>query len=267
LRGPFFFESQNNNMRKLPRLNRFKAALIHLALSAMVAASTFTVIYSLWFPGELFKAAGGLKLFFLIAGVDVTLGPLLTLVVFVPGKKGLRFDLTVIALLQVAGLAYGVSVLAEARPAYVVFVKDRFELARANYITPQALEKGRAAGYGEIPLTGPRMVGSRLPTDPDEQFRIASEALAGGVDLHGYPQYYRPYEEVREEVLRAAQPLDRLRRLNPERQDALDRVLAELGRKEAEVRYLPFPAGIRDLSVLVDAKDARVLRMVDLRPW
>jgi hypothetical protein len=254
-------------MRKLPRLNRFKAALLHLAISAVVAAATFTVIYFLWFPGELFKAAGGLKLFFLIAGVDVTLGPLLTLVVFVPGKKGLRFDLTVIGLLQVAGLAYGVSVLAEARPAYIVFVKDRFELARANYITPEALEKGRAAGYGKVPVTGPVIVGSRLPTDPDEQFRIASEALAGGIDLHGYPQYYRPYDEVRDEVVRMAQPLDKLRRYNADRANELDRALAELGRKEEEVRYLPFPAGIRDLSVLVDAKDGRVLRMVDLRPW
>ena len=83
---------------RFTRMNRFTAALVHLSLSALVAAAAFTIIYFLWFPGALFGAAGGLKLFALIVGVDVALGPLLTLVVFVPGKKGLKFDLTVIAL-------------------------------------------------------------------------------------------------------------------------------------------------------------------------
>ena len=56
------------------RMSRFRAALIHLSLSALVAALTFAIIYLLWFPGALFAAAGGLKLFFLIVGVDVKIG-------------------------------------------------------------------------------------------------------------------------------------------------------------------------------------------------
>jgi hypothetical protein len=251
---------------RFTRMNRFKAALIHLSLSALVAAAAFTIIYFLWFPGALFGAAGGLKLFALIVGVDIALGPLLTLVVFVPGKKGLKFDLTVIALLQVAGLAYGVHVLAEARPVYIAFVRDRFELARANHISPEALEKGRAKGYGELPWTGPRIVGVELPTDPDEQFKLMASASAG-IDAQGYPQYYVPYEQVRDEVLKYAQPVDRLRKHNPGDPGAVDREVAKTGRKAEELRYVPLPAGILDLTVFVDAKDARVVALSPLRPW
>lgn len=247
-------------------MNRFGAALVHLSISALVAAAVFATIYFLWFPGELFAAAGGLKLFFLIVGVDVTLGPLLTLVVFVPGKKGLRFDLATIAVLQLAGLAYGVHVLAEARPVYIVFVKDRFELARANYISPEELEKGRARGFGELSWTGPRIVGSELPTDPDEQFRIATSAMAG-IDLQGFPRYYLPYEQVRDQVLRHAEPIARLRKYNAENPGAVDRAIAATGMREEDLRFLPLPAGILDLAVLVDARDARVVRLANVRPW
>lgn len=245
-------------------LNRYQAALIHLGLSAAIATATFVVIYFLWFPGALFAAAGGLKLFFLIAGVDVCLGPLLTLTVFVPGKKGLEFDLAVIAMLQVAGLTYGVYMLSQARPVYVAFVRDRFELARANHIAPEELEKARANGYGRLPLTGPRVVGTRLPTDPDEQFRIANSGLAG-IDLQGYPQYFVPYEQVRAEVLKHAQPLSRLRALNPP--DKVERALARLERPDEGLRFLPMRAGVKDLAVVVDARTGDVVRLLNLQPW
>jgi hypothetical protein len=42
-----------------------------------------------------FEAAGGDRLIFILAAVDVTLGPLITLIIFKAGKKGLKFDLAV----------------------------------------------------------------------------------------------------------------------------------------------------------------------------
>ena len=247
-------------------MNRFRAALVHLALSMAVATAVVLAIYFVWFPDVLFEGAGGRELFFLIAGVDVVLGPLITLIIFVPGKKGLKFDLVTIAVLQVAGLVYGVHILAEARPVYIVFVKDRFEVARANHISPEDLEKGRAKGFGELSWTGPRIAGSQMPTDPDEQFRIMTSGMAG-IDLQGFPQYYLPYEQVRAEVLKAAQPIDKLRKYNAASPGAVDRAIAATGMREEELRFLPLPAGILDLAVLVDARDARVVRLVNVRPW
>ena len=97
-------------------MNRFRAAATHLGLSLLVASAIFLPVYFFWYPSALFDTAGGRDLFLLIAAVDVTLGPLLTLIVFRSGKKGLAFDLSIIAAMQLVALSYGVWVLFEARP-------------------------------------------------------------------------------------------------------------------------------------------------------
>jgi hypothetical protein len=247
-------------------MTKTKAAAIHLALSLVVATTTFLAIFFLWFPGALFEAAGGRKLFFLIAGVDVVLGPLLTLIIFAPGKKGLKFDLTVIALLQVSALAYGVHVLSVARPAFIVFAVDRFVLTRANEVVPGSLERARANGFGELPLDGPRLVGSRRPQDPTELSELMG-ATFQGADVHNFPHLYVPYEQARQAVLQAAQPIARLRPFNKHQPAAVDQALRKAGRNEQELRFLPMRAGRQDLTVFVDAADGRVVDIVDLKPW
>ena len=65
--------------------HRIRAGLIHLSLSASIAALVFLPIYFFWYPDVLYDYAGGRDLFLLIVSVDVTLGPLITTVIFVPG--------------------------------------------------------------------------------------------------------------------------------------------------------------------------------------
>lgn len=244
---------------------RLKAGGIHFALSATVAALVFAVIALVWYPDGLLPGAGGLELFLVVAGVDVVLGPLLTFIVFVRGKKGLAFDLVVIALLQVAALVYGMHILFEARPAYIVFVKDRFEVVRANEIDEPDLVKGRA-GFDTIPLTGPRVAAVRMPKDPAEAYRILMSGIAGK-DVQTYPHHYVPYEELRAEALAKAKPVSDLRVLNPARGADIDAIAAALGKSDGELRFLPVRAGKRDLVALLDARDGRALKFVALRPW
>src|SRR3954467_13186844 len=80
--------------------HRVRASAVHFTLSVIIATAVFCIIYFVWFPGVLFDGAGGSALLRLIFFVDVTLGPLLTFIVFVPRKKSLVFDLSVIAALQ-----------------------------------------------------------------------------------------------------------------------------------------------------------------------
>ena len=113
-------------MFALASLNRYQAAGIHLAISTLVAATVLAALLLVWYPQPYFRLAGGPGLMLTLIGVDVVMGPVLTLVVFDPRKKSIRIDLTVIVLLQLAAFAYGLSVIAQARPAYVVFSGDRF---------------------------------------------------------------------------------------------------------------------------------------------
>lgn len=248
-----------------PAMNRYRAALTHFGISALVVGTVFVLVYFLWYPEPLFRGAGGRDLFLVLAMVDVTVGPLITLIIFKPGKKGLKFDLATIAVLQVAALAYGTHVVFEARPAWVVFLKDRFDLVRANQVQEESRQKAKEP-FRRLSLTGPKIAAARIPTDPDEQFRTMVSALAG-IDVSSYPQHYVPYDEVRAEVLAKARPFRELRELNPDSAPEIDRLLRDLGRAEAQIAFLPLRAGKSDLAVLVDAGSGAVLRLVDLRPW
>lgn len=123
-------------MPTLVSLNRYKAAGIHLAISAAVAVVVLALLLLVWYPQPYFRLAGGAGLMLILIGVDVVMGPLLTLIVFDPAKKSLKLDLAVIAALQVAALAYGITVIAQARPVFVVFAGDRFTVVAANQIDP-----------------------------------------------------------------------------------------------------------------------------------
>jgi len=246
-------------------MTRSRAALTHFALSMLVVGMVFVVVYFVWYPEPLFRGAGGRDLFLVLAFVDVTIGPMITLLIFKPGKRGLKFDLAVIAILQVAALAYGAHVVFEARPAWIVFLKDRFDLIRANQLFEEEREKWKPP-FDKEPLAGPRIVGARVPKDPDEQFRTMLTALSGA-DVSSFPQHYVPYEAVRADAAAKARKLAELRRLNPGREAEVDGALAALGRKEEEVAFLPLRAGKRDLTVLVDARSGDVLGITDFKPW
>ena len=244
-------------------MSRYRAALIHFGLSLAIVGSVFLVVYFLWYPGPLFARGGGLDLFLVIALVDVTIGPLITLIIFKSGKWGLRFDLVVIALLQVSALAYGVYIVFQARPVWLVFVRDRFEVVRANYVLEPAKAK---PPFDKVSLTGPRIAGAVLPKDPGEQFRLALTA-ASGFDVQSYPQFYVPYEEVRAEAAAKGKPISELRRLNAADAGRIDRAMASLGRKDTEVAFLPVRAGKKDLVMFIDARSGAILQLAPFEAW
>lgn len=244
---------------------RTRAAALHLAISVTVALAVFAVIYFLWYPGELFASAGGRQLFLLIACVDVAIGPLITFIIYVPGKWGLKFDLVVIALLQAAALAYGTWVLYESRPVWIAFVHDRFELVRANRILEEERAKAKPP-YSEKSVTGPALVATRRPTTPDDQLRIGMSALQG-FDLQSYPQYYVPYDEARERVRAQAKPLDALHAFNPGAKAAIAALPAKYGRSAAALGFVPMRAVDNDLTAIVDVASGDFLGVENLVPW
>lgn len=243
---------------------RIRAALVYLAASAIVATIVFTTVFFAWYPPPFFAAAGGLDLLKIMVSVDLTLGPAVILVIYKPGKWGLKFDIVTLAILQFSALMYGVYVLFEARPVYVVFVKDRFEIARANGFPEGELAKG--GPYSSLSFTGPRWVGVKLPTDKDEAFKLLVSGL-GGVDAQYYPKYYVSYDSVMAEVAAHAQPIDVLRKRNPADIARIDEMVARTGKPEAAIGFVPIRAGKSDLSAIVERKTGEVLRVSGVPPW
>ena len=246
-------------------MSRWQASGIHLGISAVIAAVVLAVIYLVWYPQPYFTAMGGEQLVFLLIGVDVVIGPLVTLIIFKSDKKGLVFDLAVIGFMQAAALVYGVTVAAEARPVYSVFVVDRFEVVSANAIDAAELAKVRRNEFKSLPWTGPRVVGVEKPTDNAEHNRIVF-AMAEGKDLQHFPQHFVPYADVAAEAGRRAQPLDALRRFNRERAGEIDAFVRRHGLNEADVGFLPLRARRGERSVIV-RRNGEILGTLDLSPW
>jgi hypothetical protein len=245
--------------------SRVTAALLHLAISALVVGSVFLVVYLVWYPPPLFQSAGGRHLFLVLALVDIGLGPLITLIIYRRGKPGLRFDLATIGLLQLAALGFGAHVVYQARPAWIVFAHDRFDLIRANQVVERSL-KGAAERFRHISSTGPRIAAARQPDDPQERLAISLSAVQG-IDITSHPHLYREYAEVRHEAAAKAKPLAELRALNPGEQDEVARLAARLGRPEAQLGFLPIRAGKTDLAMVIDAATGDILGMSSLKPW
>lgn len=137
---------------------RWGAFAIHLAISVLILIALLAVIFFIWFPRDLIFAGGvgGLKI---LMGVDLVLGPLLTLIVYQQGKKSLKMDLTVIGLLQFACLAAGLWLIFNERPQVQVLADDGIHLLAASDFKYYEIEPP------ELPGPSPKYVLLDLPED------------------------------------------------------------------------------------------------------
>lgn len=247
--------------RNLHLPTRLKAAVVHLSLSAAVAALTALLVFWLWFPYPYREVAGGRDLFLLILGVDVVCGPILTLVLFDPRKprKELVRDLSLVALIQVAALAYGIHTMMQARPVLLAFEADRFRAVSAAEIDPDKLSQA-PAGLQTFSWAGPQTIGVRIPKPSDPDFMSNLDISMAGLDVTFRPAFWRPYDEQRATVLQKAKPLVELRRKHPDQAGAINRAVAEAGLAEDKLGYLPLQSRRNgDWVALVNRANADVV--------
>ncbi len=247
-------------------MSRWKAASIHLSISLGLGLLAGLLLLGLWYPSPFFHAAGADELVLLLVGIDLALGPLLTLIVFRSGKRGLRFDLAVIGCLQAAALIYGLTVISRSRPVFLVGAVDRFTLVSANDIDASDLAKASSAEFRSLSWTGARLVGAALPTAIEERNTLIFSG-AGGKDIESMPQYYVDYTAVAAELLRRAKPLDALPNLDANARAKLDAALTNVKHEKGNVVWLPLVARRNDLVMLLDKDNGAPLRAVALAPW
>ena len=243
------------------QVNRWRASGIHLIISAGIAVTVLTLMLVVWYPPPLFEAAGGNDLALILVVVDVVIGPLLTLVVFKAGKRGLKLDLVVIAAFQLVALLYGCHIIFLARPGFVVFVKDRFEVVSVVELESERLAEATYPQFRNPSWTGPKLVFGAWPTDHAGQRRLLDVTFAG-LDLQHFPSYYRPYAEGKAQILSRAQAISRVRETDPSAARVIDAWLSRSGLNEQGLRYLPLRARQGWVAVLIDQETARPLKML-----
>lgn len=249
-------------------MTRWKASAIHLAISITIALVTLTLMLALWYAPPFFSAAGGREVLLIMLGVDVTLGPLITLLIFNPAKglNKLRFDLAVIALLQLSALAYGVNIMFHSRPAFVVYSKGSFDLVLANEISDADLAQVKDPIFQALPLTGPQFAYTAMPADIKLRNQVVMAAFYGK-DLPLFPQYYQEVKPHLAELADTSRPLSELKKYNPYRVSELERIITERKWREDLVGYLPLRSKFGDIAIVVSRQTGLVVGSLDMQPW
>lgn len=114
------------NFSKPLLITKLKATGVHLCLSLVVFVYLAYQMYFNWYPQPYFSVDGGWQGIRLVGAIDLVLGPLITFLIFNPGKsrKEIVFDLITIAVIQLGALAYGVHTTYSQRPVAIILIDE-----------------------------------------------------------------------------------------------------------------------------------------------
>ncbi|HSV47928.1 MAG TPA: pilus assembly protein, partial [Ramlibacter sp.] len=208
--------------------------------------------------------SGGRELFLILVAVDVILGPLITLAIFDRRKsiRELRLDLSVVALLQLAALGYGMWTVAVARPVHLVFEIDRFRVVHAVDVPLELMDRAEP-GVSAFPWNGPTPLAVR-PFRSDTERADATIAALRGVALGARPDLWQPYTAARERVLKVAQPAAQLKSRLGVRAGEIDTVLRSAGRSLDNTAYVPMVGRKAFWTAFIDPATADVVAFMPL---
>jgi hypothetical protein len=243
---------------------RLRAVAIHFTISSAIAAVAALLVFALWYPYPYREISGGRELFLLVVIVDVILGPLMTLAIFNRDKsrRMLVFDFSVIGLLQVLALAYGLWTMHLARPVHLVFEFNRFAVVHAIDVPEELLDRA-PAGITALPVSGPTLLAVRPFRSAGEEMETTLAAI-GGVDLSARPDLWQAYDQARPRVKQEAKPIATLKQRFPQQAGEIDAVLARAGRDAASTAYLPMKGRKTFWTVFIDSATADVVGFLPL---
>ncbi|MEN8136193.1 MAG: hypothetical protein ABFS18_11760 [Thermodesulfobacteriota bacterium] len=185
----------------LPK-NRWLAFASHFGISLLIFLALLLIIVFFWYPGALFAAAGGWQGIRIVVGVDLVLGPLLTLIVYDIAKprKVLFRDLLVIVLIQFSCLVGGVYVVFDERPVTVTYVHDKFYVLKNS----DFIKSGTDPKTLGLNLMTPKIFYTELTQLSDES-GVEAEVIVGlynftGNDLAYRTDLYVPFPKTSKEA-------------------------------------------------------------------
>ena len=240
---------------------RFKFFLSHLSISSLIALLVIGLVFFIWYPSPLASAVGVTHIFLMLLVIDVILGPLLGLLVYKEGKKTLKFDLSVIILIQIAALCYGVYSIEQGRPAWLVYNVDRFELVRKNELVDTNIQQAQPQ-FQKPSWFKPQYVAAEFAKDIQQRNDEMFAEVLGGISIAQRPERYVELTQAKTQIQQRAQNLELLKQFND--QQSVQKILAKYPQADA---FVPLKATAVDMTVLINKEKGEVVKIVDLRPW
>ena len=240
---------------------RLKFFFSHLSISFLIALLVIGLVFFVWYPAPLAKAVGVTNIFLMMLAIDVIVGPILGWLVYQEGKKTLKFDLSVIILIQIAALCYGVFSIEQGRPAWLVYNVDRFELVRKNELVDTNIQQAQPQ-FQQPSWFKPQYVATEFAKDIQQRNDEMFAEVLGGISIAQRPERYVELTQATTQIQQRALPLKELEQYNPKTD--VEKTLAKYPKADA---WLPLKANAIDMVVLVNKESASIIKIVDLRPW
>ncbi len=177
---------------------RLKAFALHLSGSVCALSLILGGLYLGWYRWPGWRLADAIHVVFVMIGVDIIVGPLLTFVIARASKprRELARDISMIVAVQLCALIYGTVSLWNGRPLYYAYSETVLQLVQAYDIDAQESALGRRLNPDFAPhwYSLPRWIWAPLPQDKQLSAKIVKSAITGGDDVISMPRYFQPWE-------------------------------------------------------------------------
>ena len=245
-------------------MSKIRAFLLHLSISATIVGIVLAIIFWVWYPSPFFEIAGANQVLKILIAVDLILGPLLTLILYRPGKPKVIFDLSVIAIIQLSALIYGVVTIYSERPYYVVFAVDRFEVLAKKDVEIAGTEDPQ---FITKPWTQPIYAVAVYPEGAAERNRLLEEVVFQGLpDIDKRPEYWRNYQQYSDAVADKAKPLSELPLTSDESRARVESVVKK-HTSGAELVYVPVMGKQGPLALVLNPENRLPVAAINIDPW
>lgn len=245
-------------------ISRFKAFFIHLNISLVLLCLLLYLIIFHWYPSPFFTSDGGWQGIRIALGVDIVLGPLLTLILYKAGKPGLKFDLTLIALIQISALSWGTYTIYNQRPILMAFVEDRFYSMNHAQVQEAGVDLAKIQPAQQAT---PFAVYMRFPDNIPSVLAFKRETIA---------RTHKPiymlghlYEAVTAQnichLAAKTQDLDILMMDDPANETKLKNFLAKHGGRLYDYIYIPLHCRYQDALLALNRTNGQIVDLLDIR--
>jgi|GEM_PF-1318539 len=214
--------------------NRFTAASLHFGISISIFILMVLILKNIWYPGIYFDTEGGVQGIKIVAGIDVVLGPLLTLIVFNPKKttRELTVDIGMIATVQIIALLWGVYTLHNQRPVATVFWGKSFMTVPAEALDDQDYNIENLRAFSDAT---PALIYAENPANLADLKKMRDLILTNRLPPHHQTWLYRPLKDHFSEIKPQQLSIDDMLAKHPDVKNQLLPILQKYNKKIHEV--------------------------------
>lgn len=242
-------------------MSRYHASFYHFLISLGVFFVLAYLILFQWYPDFFYAIDGGWEGMRIIIGVDLILGPCLTLIVFKTGKPGLKMDLTLIGTFQSICLLAGVFIVYTERPTYFIYYEKHFYSINQETFQEYGVEAPEPTQFN----SGiPAQLYIKLPDNPMEEAGMRKVLYQDGVPPWLYKPLFEPLAVYIPEIIAEGYKYAEL--IERDRNDAIPAWLSKHGGVLEDYSFYPIHSRYLDAFLVIEKQELVFVGIIEIAP-